>query len=131
MLVSLDSIRFFFLLTRRPPRSTLFPYTTLFRSCAAGRGDAPLPAPRAARATPPSRGARPRRALQCRSQRWAGAGAPARRPSAWCAVAPEVADLALHPFELLLQRDHLQLAADDDLLELLQVEDLLLELRLR
>src|SRR5437762_7331390 len=25
---------FFFLLTRRPPRSTLFPYTTLFRSCA-------------------------------------------------------------------------------------------------
>src|SRR2546422_3280509 len=25
---------------RRPPRSTLFPYTTLFRSCAAGaRGD--------------------------------------------------------------------------------------------
>src|SRR5947208_11977251 len=24
--------RFFFLLTRRPPRSTLFPYTTLFRS---------------------------------------------------------------------------------------------------
>src|SRR5204863_7898258 len=24
----------FFLVTRRPPRSTLFPYTTLFRSCA-------------------------------------------------------------------------------------------------
>src|SRR5688572_33436509 len=24
---------FFFLLIRRPPRSTLFPYTTLFRSC--------------------------------------------------------------------------------------------------
>src|SRR5205809_5044980 len=24
---------FFFLLMRRPPRSTLFPYTTLFRSC--------------------------------------------------------------------------------------------------
>src|SRR5438034_11208071 len=24
---------FFFLMTRRPPRSTLFPYTTLFRSC--------------------------------------------------------------------------------------------------
>src|SRR2546425_11375446 len=40
---------FFFLMIRRPPRSTLFPYTTLFRShhsrCAAGgarraRGDA-------------------------------------------------------------------------------------------
>src|SRR5205807_8634444 len=27
------SILFFFLLIRRPPRSTLFPYTTLFRSC--------------------------------------------------------------------------------------------------
>src|SRR5687768_18566198 len=27
---------FFFLMIRRPPRSTLFPYTTLFRSC--GRG---------------------------------------------------------------------------------------------
>src|SRR6266849_4705114 len=29
---------FFFLMVRRPPRSTLFPYTTLFRSC---RGDRP------------------------------------------------------------------------------------------
>src|SRR2546425_10847985 len=29
---------FFFLMIRRPPRSTLFPYTTLFRSH--GRGDA-------------------------------------------------------------------------------------------
>src|SRR5256885_15817161 len=28
---------FFFLMIRRPPRSTLFPYTTLFRSCVAGR----------------------------------------------------------------------------------------------
>src|SRR3712207_9452625 len=27
------SWRFFFLMIRRPPRSTLFPYTTLFRSC--------------------------------------------------------------------------------------------------
>src|SRR5206468_11050409 len=27
---------FFFLLVRRPPRSTLFPYTTLFRSIAGG-----------------------------------------------------------------------------------------------
>src|SRR5687768_17699604 len=27
-------IFFFFLMLRRPPRSTLFPYTTLFRSCA-------------------------------------------------------------------------------------------------
>src|SRR5438876_9490617 len=30
------SFFFFFLMIRRPPRSTLFPYTTLFRSC--GRG---------------------------------------------------------------------------------------------
>src|SRR3712207_8121955 len=30
---------FFFLMIRRPPRSTLFPYTTLFRSRAAGRVD--------------------------------------------------------------------------------------------
>src|SRR5437588_8560526 len=32
---------FFFLILRRPPRSTLFPYTTLFRS-GPGRGAAPL-----------------------------------------------------------------------------------------
>src|SRR5262249_61068831 len=32
---SLSSLSFFFfLMTRRPPRSTLFPYTTLFRSIA-------------------------------------------------------------------------------------------------
>src|SRR2546429_944215 len=33
---------FFFLMIRRPPRSTLFPYTTLFRSrlvCAENQGD--------------------------------------------------------------------------------------------
>src|SRR3712207_7850873 len=29
---------FFFLMIRRPPRSTLFPYTTLFRSRPEGRG---------------------------------------------------------------------------------------------
>src|SRR5256885_9187529 len=33
MSVSLTSFIFFFLMIRRPPRSTLFPYTTLFRSC--------------------------------------------------------------------------------------------------
>src|SRR5229473_6368991 len=41
---------FFFLMIRRPPRSTLFPYTTLFRSrCgrAAGRRAARRPARRA------------------------------------------------------------------------------------
>src|SRR5256886_17312680 len=30
---------FFFLMIRRPPRSTLFPYTTLFRSDSGGRHD--------------------------------------------------------------------------------------------
>src|SRR5262249_59812187 len=34
-LASLCLSPFFFLMTRRPPRSTLFPYTTLFRSEAA------------------------------------------------------------------------------------------------
>ena len=30
--VEFDLLLFFFLMIRRPPRSTLFPYTTLFRS---------------------------------------------------------------------------------------------------
>src|SRR3989454_612814 len=34
---TLPSFFFFFLMIRRPPRSTLFPYTTLFRSCARDR----------------------------------------------------------------------------------------------
>src|SRR5690242_21344723 len=41
---------FFFLMIRRPPRSTLFPYTTLFRSAvrrAGAREGRPLGAPRA------------------------------------------------------------------------------------
>src|SRR2546426_653651 len=32
LIVTLLSLFFFFLMIRRPPRSTLFPYTTLFRS---------------------------------------------------------------------------------------------------
>src|ERR1035438_10725079 len=32
-----DLLLFFFLMIRRPPRSTLFPYTTLFRSDAHGQ----------------------------------------------------------------------------------------------
>src|SRR3989441_4698836 len=35
---------FFFLMIRRPPRSTLFPYTTLFRSLGIGAGVALLAA---------------------------------------------------------------------------------------
>src|SRR5258708_14900560 len=33
---------FFFLMIRRPPRSTLFPYTTLFRSNVGGEIDDPV-----------------------------------------------------------------------------------------
>src|SRR2546426_6740105 len=47
---SLLSFFFFFLMIRRPPRSTLFPYTTLFRSQAKPLG----PASVARRAGPPS-----------------------------------------------------------------------------
>src|SRR2546425_7409220 len=36
---------FFFLMIRRPPRSTLFPYTTLFRSPSFRRGSDPRPTP--------------------------------------------------------------------------------------
>src|SRR6202012_6257902 len=44
------SLLFFFLMIRRPPRSTLFPYTTLFRSrvptwCSSPRERAAAPAP--------------------------------------------------------------------------------------
>src|SRR2546425_9602882 len=49
----MSSVFFFFLMIRRPPRSTLFPYTTLFRSPllrAAGGGPG-----RAARARPARR----------------------------------------------------------------------------
>src|SRR3954465_9606286 len=33
---------FFFLMLRRPPRSTLFPYSTLFRSCCTRSSIAPI-----------------------------------------------------------------------------------------
>src|SRR3712207_7509129 len=67
-----DGLVFFFLMIRRPPRSTLFPYTTLFRSVVrperrGGRGVRP------GRRRRPGRGARdraraPRRRLQPRSE---------------------------------------------------------------
>src|SRR6266516_6689421 len=58
------SLFFFFLMIRRPPRSTLFPYTTLFRS---------WPVPVTARrvlveVTGPPAGASRRRALRARSE---------------------------------------------------------------
>src|SRR5207344_2737728 len=40
---------FFFLMIRRPPRSTLFPYTTLFRSRPARTPEGPRPAPGSSR----------------------------------------------------------------------------------
>src|SRR3712207_7084413 len=63
---SSECISFFFLMIRRPPRSTLFPYTTLFRSpagrtCARPRcprsehGGAASPRPRAASPRSPPR----------------------------------------------------------------------------
>src|SRR2546430_11338228 len=52
-------ILFFFLMMRRPPRSTLFPYTTLFRS--GGRRSTPAsPRSRRARAARHLRAPRPR-----------------------------------------------------------------------
>src|SRR2546430_12397001 len=60
----MESLFFFFLMIRRPPRSTLFPYTTLFRSVSA------QPArPRADRGPPRRRRAEcPRRARGRRSE---------------------------------------------------------------
>src|SRR5476651_2747475 len=43
---------FFFLMIRRPPRSTLFPYTTLFRSPMAPRTAGSCPARRASSRSP-------------------------------------------------------------------------------
>src|SRR2546422_2145438 len=44
---------FFFLMIRRPPRSTLFPYTTLFRSPCSSQGGRPvgIAAPNSARSS--------------------------------------------------------------------------------
>src|SRR3712207_6958886 len=42
----LTRVVFFFLMIRRPPRSTLFPYTTLFRSASACRPGAAPPSTR-------------------------------------------------------------------------------------
>src|SRR2546422_8319830 len=72
MTKTLFSIIFFFLMIRRPPRSTLFPYTTLFRS--SGAAPPTVPAPGAIRnrlvGTNPTRlpGVRPLEAAQDRSE---------------------------------------------------------------
>src|SRR2546430_17046302 len=56
---------FFFLMIRRPPRSTLFPYTTLFRSSDARLAD----------------GTDARRGDQPHPHRWLGVGGAVRRAS--------------------------------------------------
>src|SRR2546422_7168534 len=52
---------FFFLMIRRPPRSTLFPYTTLFRSPSPRRRRRGAPASGAAPLRPAPRGPRARK----------------------------------------------------------------------
>src|SRR2546425_6657435 len=62
---------FFFLMIRRPPRSTLFPYTTLFRSRCARRArpvGRDRGAARGARNSEPAGGCRPRLARAGRSE---------------------------------------------------------------
>src|SRR2546425_5552633 len=55
---------------RRPPRSTLFPYTTLFRSCSAS-SSSPSSAPTAPRGIPTTRRRSwPSRSGCSRSSRW-------------------------------------------------------------
>src|SRR5438034_5336315 len=66
MLFSTSS--FFFLMIRRPPRSTLFPYTTLFRS--------------APRHTPRASAQRDRGQGECRARRRRERWPPASRPAA-------------------------------------------------
>src|SRR5437016_12337688 len=46
LLTSFYILFFFFLMIRRPPRSTLFPYTTLFRSSARRHAGGISPSPR-------------------------------------------------------------------------------------
>src|SRR5258707_3609209 len=77
--MSILSYFFFFLMIRRPPRSTLFPYTTLFRSARSdfARQRRPLDGP----TTRGRHRGTARHRLQCRFQRRIGA-AQRRRPYA-------------------------------------------------
>src|SRR5260370_31136248 len=64
-----SSFFFFFLMIRRPPRSTLFPYTTLFRS-----GSSPRPSattwPASSRASSTAATSPPCRTSTCSSSGW-------------------------------------------------------------
>src|SRR5439155_13320069 len=74
--------------------------------------------------------ARPRRCRHPRCRRSRRRTPQLLRSSGRGAGRLELLVLPLEVLELLLERDHFQLAADDDLLELLEVEDLLLQLGL-
>src|SRR5256885_17038534 len=71
-----DFYFFFFLMIRRPPRSTLFPYTTLFRS-----GRRTLRALRVRRRTPQAADRRSRRRGRAIPARAMGRGASSRSRS--------------------------------------------------
>src|SRR3712207_8133765 len=57
---------YFFLMIRRPPRSTLFPYTTLFRSGSGPRHSSAGPAAAASSSSAPGPGARTSSSPCCR-----------------------------------------------------------------
>src|SRR5438876_3122246 len=68
--MSVPVLFFFFLLLRRPPRSTLFPYTTLFRSPISRATT--WSRPRSRRTTPSSNSSSPANRSCCRSHRPSG-----------------------------------------------------------
>src|SRR6266536_5655655 len=49
------TMKFFFLMIRRPPRSTIFPYTTLFRSACCARSTRTCPSRSTGARTTPSK----------------------------------------------------------------------------
>src|SRR6266511_5887060 len=73
---------FFFLMIRRPPRSTLFPYTTLFRSHRPGVRRGPVPGARGGAGGRPGAVRRGERAMAgaVLGARQPGAARPAARP---------------------------------------------------
>src|SRR5438876_10906945 len=72
--MSVPVLFFFFLLLRRPPRSTLFPYTTLFRSPISRATT--WSRPRSRRTTPSSNSSSPANRSCCRSHRPSGISIP-------------------------------------------------------
>src|SRR5687768_18445418 len=76
-LLVFHTILFFFLMIRRPPRSTLFPYTTLFRSSDREQHASPQVGVRVARARGGARLHRGR--LRARARRWIARGGRDRK----------------------------------------------------